>query len=56
MEKSQVFDGSETSMSGNGEYIPNQGDIKLLLGNYPAIDLPPGSGGGCVTRDRKSVV
>ncbi|KAE8346534.1 hypothetical protein BDV24DRAFT_175520 [Aspergillus arachidicola] len=49
MEKSQVFDGSETSMSGNGEYIPNQGDIKLLLGNYPAIDLPPGSGGGCVT-------
>ncbi|OGM44332.1 tyrosinase [Aspergillus bombycis] len=49
MEKSQVFDGSETSLSGNGEYIPNQEDIKLLLGNYPAIDLPPGSGGGCVT-------
>ncbi|KAE8368273.1 hypothetical protein BDV27DRAFT_122517 [Aspergillus caelatus] len=49
MEKSQVFDGSETSMSGNGEYIPNQEDIKLYLGNYPAIDMPPGSGGGCVT-------
>ncbi|KAE8158513.1 hypothetical protein BDV40DRAFT_20072 [Aspergillus tamarii] len=49
MEKSQVFDGSETSMSGNGEYIPNQEDIKLYLGNYPAVDLPPGSGGGCVT-------
>ncbi|KAB8231515.1 tyrosinase family protein [Aspergillus alliaceus] len=49
LEKSQVFDGSETSMSGNGEYIPNQPDVKLYLGNYPAIDLPPGSGGGCVT-------
>ncbi|KAE8351517.1 hypothetical protein BDV28DRAFT_136945 [Aspergillus coremiiformis] len=49
MEKSQVFDGSETSLSGNGEYIPNQGDIPLRLGNYPAVNLPPGSGGGCVT-------
>ncbi|PYI12264.1 Di-copper centre-containing protein [Aspergillus sclerotiicarbonarius CBS 121057] len=49
MEHSAVFDGSETSMSGNGAYIPNQGDIDLYLGNYPAIVLPPGSGGGCVT-------
>ncbi|KAE8375210.1 hypothetical protein BDV26DRAFT_283635 [Aspergillus bertholletiae] len=49
MEKSQVFDGSETSLSGNGEYIPNQADIPLLLGDYDPVILPPGSGGGCVT-------
>ncbi|KAF7594719.1 hypothetical protein BBP40_008612 [Aspergillus hancockii] len=49
LEKSQVFDGSDTSMSGNGEYIPDQPDVKLYLGNYPAVDLPPGTGGGCVT-------
>lgn len=49
MEKSQVFDGSDTSLSGNGAYIPNQPDIKLNLGTYGAIDMPAGTGGGCVT-------
>ncbi|KAJ5105463.1 hypothetical protein NUU61_002810 [Penicillium alfredii] len=49
MEKSEVFDGSNTSMSGNGAYIPNQKHVKLLLGKYAPIDLPPGTGGGCVT-------
>ncbi|KAI9036132.1 tyrosinase family protein [Aspergillus affinis] len=49
MEQSPVFDGSETSMSGNGAAIPNQPDVKLYLGDNPAIDLPPGSGGGCIT-------
>lgn len=49
MEKSPVFDGSETSMSGDGAYIPNEADIELTLGDYAPIFLPPGSGGGCVT-------
>ncbi|KAJ5168519.1 uncharacterized protein N7482_004113 [Penicillium canariense] len=49
MEKSEVFDGSDTSMSGNGVYIPNQPDIVLTLGNYAPVYLPAGTGGGCVT-------
>lgn len=49
MEKSQVFDGSDTSMSGNGAYIANKPDVKLTLAGYPDIYLPAGSGGGCVT-------
>ncbi|BCR96037.1 tyrosinase family protein [Aspergillus luchuensis] len=49
MEASEVYDGSETSMSGNGYCIPNQGNISLYLGNYAPIILPPGTGGGCVT-------
>lgn len=47
--KDPIFDGSDTSLSGNGEYIPNKGDIVLHVDNPPAIILPPGSGGGCVT-------
>lgn len=43
-----MLDGSDTSMSGNGEYIPNQGDIVLTFGDLPPLLLPPGSGGGCV--------
>jgi tyrosinase len=49
MEKSPVFDGSDTSLSGNGASIPNQLDIKVPLGNYTPTVLPPGTGGGCVT-------
>ncbi|THD00201.1 hypothetical protein EYZ11_000392 [Aspergillus tanneri] len=49
LEESPIFDGSDTSMSGNGVPIPNQLHIQLHLGDYPSIDLPPGTGGGCVT-------
>ncbi|KAJ5747749.1 uncharacterized protein N7511_009445 [Penicillium nucicola] len=49
LESSEVFDGSDTSMSGNGVYIPAAGDIQLALGAYPTVDLPTGTGGGCVT-------
>jgi tyrosinase len=49
MEMSPVFDGSDTSLSGNGASIPNQLDIKVPLGNYTPTVLPPGTGGGCVT-------
>lgn len=44
-----MFDGSDTSLSGNGEAIPHQGLILTEPFNPDAlIPLPPGSGGGCV--------
>ena len=49
MEHSPVFDGSDTSLSGNGVYIPKQLGIKVSIGNYTPVFLPPGTGGGCVT-------
>ncbi|KAK6209976.1 hypothetical protein QIS74_11560 [Colletotrichum tabaci] len=50
VENSPIFDGSETSMSGNGEFIPNQGDIILTNPDgSEAARLPSGTGGGCVT-------
>ena len=50
MESSPIFDGSETSMSGNGEYIGPQPDIVLGASTgLPPIYLPTGTGGGCVT-------
>lgn len=54
LEKSPIFDGSDTSMSGNGAYIPGNELGQLNLGGAPGSDLPPlylpaGHGGGCVT-------
>ncbi|ORY70332.1 uncharacterized protein BCR38DRAFT_503695 [Pseudomassariella vexata] len=50
MESSPIFDGSDTSMSGNGSPIPNQGEIFLTgVHGSPGLYLPPGPGGGCVT-------
>ena len=49
---SPIFDGSATSMSGNGVHIPNQADIVLGGGEgsgLPPVYLPAGTGGGCVT-------
>ncbi|OLN81434.1 Tyrosinase 12 [Colletotrichum chlorophyti] len=48
LEKSPIFDGSETSMSGDGESIPNKGD--LILTGFDGVEnrLPTGNGGGCV--------
>lgn len=46
---SPIFDGTDSSMGGNGDYIPDKGPIALTLGDYPIIYLPPGTGGGCVT-------
>lgn len=48
LEKSPIFDGSDSSMSGNGEAIPNQGNIILGGNGLPEIPIPAGSGGGCV--------
>ncbi|AEO68527.1 uncharacterized protein THITE_2118068 [Thermothielavioides terrestris NRRL 8126] len=50
LENSPVFDGSDTSMSGNGAVVPNEGDVVIQTNNgLPPIVLPPGTGGGCVT-------
>ncbi|KAJ5287733.1 tyrosinase, partial [Penicillium angulare] len=49
IEISPVFNGSDTSLSGNGEYIPKQKGIRVPVGNYSPVFLPPGTGGGCVT-------
>lgn len=50
LESSPIFDGSQTSLSGNGEFVANQSDVVLgaSVGLSP-IYLPPGTGGGCVT-------
>ncbi|QGA17998.1 hypothetical protein EYB26_005676 [Talaromyces marneffei] len=52
LETYPVFDGSATSMSGNGAPRgPNDanGNITLSLPGYPDVYLPLGTGGGCVT-------
>ncbi|KAK8122663.1 hypothetical protein PG984_011333 [Apiospora sp. TS-2023a] len=45
LNKSPVFDGSMTSMGGDGEYFPHNGS----MGGGNTIYFPPGKGGGCVT-------
>ena len=47
---SPIFDGSETSMSGNGHPIPNQQPIETFAGpsDAPPVIIPAGTGGGCV--------
>ncbi|CAI6342487.1 unnamed protein product [Periconia digitata] len=51
LETSPIFDGSEFSMSGNGEHIANQ-SAYVVLGDSNGVDeiiAPSGTGGGCVT-------
>ncbi|KAH7320654.1 hypothetical protein B0I35DRAFT_198537 [Stachybotrys elegans] len=45
LRKSPVFDGSATSMSGDGEFFAHNGSISGQNNIY----LPSGNGGGCVT-------
>ncbi|KAL2756900.1 hypothetical protein ACRALDRAFT_2072523, partial [Sodiomyces alcalophilus JCM 7366] len=44
LEASPLFDGSDTSMGGDGEYVPHNGS---LVGGGK-VWLPSGKGGGCV--------
>ena len=46
LEKSPLFDGTETSLGGNGLYDPDSGVYVTPSGAV----LPHGSGGGCVTK------
>jgi tyrosinase len=47
--KSPFFDGSDTSMSGDGEYVPGRKSVCFPSTEMCYIQLQPGSGGGCVT-------
>lgn len=48
LEESPMLDGSEFSMSGNGEFIPGGGDVNLGGNGLPDFLIPAGTGGGCV--------
>ncbi|EKG15519.1 Tyrosinase [Macrophomina phaseolina MS6] len=48
LETSALFDGSPTSMGGNGENIDEVGAYVVGAGANP-VTLPAGTGGGCVT-------
>ena len=45
---SPLFDGSKTSMSGDGEFIPHNG-TGIPSNAMPSFVIPPGNGSGCVT-------
>ncbi|KAF9693937.1 hypothetical protein EKO04_008006 [Ascochyta lentis] len=49
LEESPMLDGSDYSMSGNGEFIPGRGNVILGGNSLPEIPIPAGSGGGCIT-------
>ncbi|KAF9691299.1 hypothetical protein EKO04_010796 [Ascochyta lentis] len=49
LENSPLFDGSDYSMSGNGEFIPGRGNVILGGNGLVEIPIPAGTGGGCVT-------
>lgn len=44
---SPVFDGSDTSVGSNGEFIPH-GTLHFEGFGGLTVDLPPGQGGGCL--------
>jgi len=35
-------------MGGNGKFIPGHPGVTVQIPGYPAVNLPPGLGGGCV--------
>lgn len=45
VDQSEIFNGDEFSMGGNGEYIAGRADTYLGLQD---LNFPPGTGGGCV--------
>jgi tyrosinase len=45
---SPIFDGSDTSMSGDGEFVPGGPLVLQIPGNSEPISLAKGTGGGCV--------
>ncbi|KAF2170345.1 hypothetical protein M409DRAFT_64119 [Zasmidium cellare ATCC 36951] len=44
-----LFDGSDTSISDNGAYVPGRPTIHFPSDNNPIVSLPPSQGGGCIT-------
>ena len=45
LQRSPIFDGSDTSMGGNGEYYPHG---PILATGFATFTIPAGTGGGCV--------
>lgn len=48
-EHSPIFDGSETSLGGNGEFIEHEGPVIQSPDGETSLQLPPGVGSGKVT-------
>ncbi|KAF2748439.1 Di-copper centre-containing protein [Sporormia fimetaria CBS 119925] len=46
--KSPALDGSDTSMSGDGEYIAGRNNTCVPAPELCGVSVPPGNGGGCV--------
>ncbi|KAF2032838.1 Di-copper centre-containing protein [Setomelanomma holmii] len=46
--KSPTFDGSATSMSGDGAFVANRSNVCIPSPAACGISLPPANGGGCV--------
>ncbi|KAM7201778.1 Grixazone synthase [Naviculisporaceae sp. PSN 640] len=46
---SPMLDGSPTSLSGDGEFIPGREPRNILLPDNSTLIMNPGTGGGCVT-------
>ncbi|ROW00759.1 hypothetical protein VMCG_06496 [Cytospora schulzeri] len=49
LHNSPIFDGSDTSMSGDGYFIPNKSAVNTDGTTLSPFWIPAGSGGGCVT-------
>lgn len=49
LQDAPVFDGSDTSMSGNGAYKAHSVGAYIPSAAAPFITLPPGNGSGCIT-------
>ncbi|KAL9083798.1 MAG: hypothetical protein Q9165_008357 [Trypethelium subeluteriae] len=52
LKSNPLYDGSATSISGNGRYIPNRNatlaPLPMPLKDPPALYIPPGTGGGYI--------
>ncbi|CAH0044600.1 unnamed protein product [Clonostachys solani] len=45
-----LFDGSDYSLGGNGEYVPHEPqNLTIPVPSRPQVLFPAGSGGGCIT-------
>jgi tyrosinase len=45
---SPIFDGSDTSMGGDGSYVKHD-PVGIPTNDDPEILIPTGNGGGCIT-------
>lgn len=46
--RAEVFDGSETSMGGNGRWVAGRNATEIALPDGVVKTIPPATGGGCV--------